>query len=49
MAELLQLANKLIDVIKEYAGRKFTGEVLIRLVFNQGGIRDSFITEERKF
>lgn len=51
MADLLQFANKLIEMIKEYAAKKFTGEVSFRLIFNQGGIRDSYvsITEDRKF
>jgi hypothetical protein len=46
MKEILEKIKKCIEQLRQ---EKFTGEVVLRLRFNQGGIRDSRISKEESF
>ncbi|MBC8434016.1 MAG: hypothetical protein H8D96_19065 [Desulfobacterales bacterium] len=43
-----QAQKKIARDLKQLAKESFTGQVTIKLVLNQGGIRDSRITLEKK-
>ncbi|MEE8431058.1 MAG: hypothetical protein V3S16_07415 [Candidatus Desulfatibia sp.] len=49
MKNIHQAQEKIIRSLQKLAKDKFTGQVIIKLVMNQGGIRDSRIILEKSF
>ena len=43
-----KIIEKILTELDKLSREKFTGEFILRLYFNQGGVRDSKVSVERK-